>query len=198
MADGTLPAGALQPLAREDVARRHLAVVGGGLIGLATAVAAARMGGDAVQVELYEQVSVGHEGGASIDVTRVFLRIYGAQTHYTRWTIEALGLWHDLEAQSGRRLYQPTGGVGWRMPRRRPPRGTLPGAPVQPRRRFAVTGDQLQDAARRRVEQRDPEQLRVAPPLRSSAIRPSPRRCTTARRASCMPATLCSPCATWP
>ena len=86
-------------------------MLGGGLVGTATARAAARIGGDLVQVDLYEAATVGHEGGASIDVTRVFRHPYGDQAHYTRWTAEAVGLWRDLERECGRSLYQQTGAV---------------------------------------------------------------------------------------
>ena len=102
---------ALRALARDELARRRIAVVGGGLVGTATAWAAALIGGDRVQVDLYEAAQVGHEGGASIDATRVFRHIYGDQAHYSRWTAEALRLWRALEAASGRTLYRQTGGV---------------------------------------------------------------------------------------
>ena len=91
--------------------RRRIAVVGGGLMGTATAYAAARLGGADVTVNLYEANQIGHEGGASIDSTRLFRHAYGEWSHYTRWAAETFPLWRDLERQSGRTLYVPTGSV---------------------------------------------------------------------------------------
>ncbi len=102
---------ALRAMTGESLRRRRVAVIGGGLVGNATACSAARMGGDRVQVDLYEAATVGHEGGASIDVTRVFRHVYGEQAHYSRWNAEAVCRWRELERQSDRTLYRPTGGV---------------------------------------------------------------------------------------
>jgi len=99
------------PLPRDRVTRRRIAVVGGGLMGMATAYAAARLGGADVAVELYEAAQIGHEGGASIDSVRLFRHAYGDLSHYTRWAAETFPLWHDLERQSARTLYVQTGSV---------------------------------------------------------------------------------------
>ena len=85
--------------------------MGGGLMGTETAYAAARIGGAAVTVDLYEADQIGHEGGASIDGTRLFRHAYGEWSHYTRWAAEAFPLWRDLERQSDRTLYVQTGSV---------------------------------------------------------------------------------------
>ena len=98
-------------LPEEQVTRRRIAVVGGGLMGMATAYAAARLGGGAVRVDLYEANQVGHEAGASIDSTRLFRHAYGEWSHYTRWAAETFPLWLDLERQSGRQLYVKSGSV---------------------------------------------------------------------------------------
>jgi glycine/D-amino acid oxidase-like deaminating enzyme len=99
------------PLPEEQVRRRRIAVVGGGLMGMSTAYAAARLGGAAVSVDLYEANQIGHEGGASIDSTRLFRHAYGEWSHYTCWAAETFPLWRDLERQSGRTLYVKTGSV---------------------------------------------------------------------------------------
>ncbi len=100
---------AMQRMVSQPTGRRRVVVIGGGLIGTATAYAAARIGGDGVRVSLYEAATLGHEGGASIDVTRVFRHAYGESAHYTRWAQEALKLWHDLEEGTGRSLFCRTG-----------------------------------------------------------------------------------------
>jgi glycine/D-amino acid oxidase-like deaminating enzyme len=99
------------PLPEDRVARRRIVVVGGGLMGTATAYAAARIGGAAVSVDLYEANQIGHEGGASIDSARLFRHAYGELSHYTRWAMETFPLWRDLEQQSSRTLYVQTGSV---------------------------------------------------------------------------------------
>src|SRR5207302_4098849 len=91
--------------------RRRIVVIGGGLIGAATAYAAGRIGGPDVVVDLYEAHQIGHEGGASIDSTRLFRHAYGELSHYTRWAMETFPLWRDLEQQSSRTLYVQTGSV---------------------------------------------------------------------------------------
>src|SRR6266545_4589337 len=100
------------PLPRDRVTRRRIAVVGGGLMGMATAYAAARLGGADVAVDLYEAAQIGHEGGASIDSVRLFRHAYGDLSHYTRSAAETFPLWLDLERQSARTLYVQTGS-GW-------------------------------------------------------------------------------------
>ncbi len=94
--------------------RRRLAVIGGGLVGTATACAAAQRGGDQVQVDLFEAATIGHLGGASIDVQRAFRHAHADEAHYTRWTIEALRRWRELELQSERELFVQTG-VLWML-----------------------------------------------------------------------------------
>src|SRR5438477_8585697 len=81
------------PLPQERLTRLRIAVVGGGLMGTATAYAAARLGGPAVSVDLYEANQVGHEGAASSDSTRLFRHAYGEWSHYTRWAAETFPLW---------------------------------------------------------------------------------------------------------
>ena len=98
-------------LPADRVRRRRIAVVGGGVMGTATAYAAARLGGAGVTVDLYEAQQIGHEGAASIDSARLFRHAYGELSYYTRWAAEAFVLWRDLERQSGQTLYVQTGSV---------------------------------------------------------------------------------------
>jgi glycine/D-amino acid oxidase-like deaminating enzyme len=90
-------------------ARRRLAILGGGIVGTATAYAAAHLAPEDVEVHLFESAHIGHDGGASIDVSRVFRHAYGENRHYTEWAIEALRLWHALETESGNTLFERTG-----------------------------------------------------------------------------------------
>jgi sarcosine oxidase len=99
------------PLPADRLTRRRIAVIGGGLMGNATAYAAARLGGDGVTVDLYEAQQIGYEGAASIDNVRLFRHAYGKLSHYTRWAAETFPLWRDLERQSGQTLYVQTGSV---------------------------------------------------------------------------------------
>ena len=100
---------ALVPLNMSDLVRTHVVVVGGGVVGTATAYAAAAIGGASVEVDLFESATIGHDGGASIDLTRVFRHAYGERRQYVHWSIEALELWRHLEAESGQTLLEPTG-----------------------------------------------------------------------------------------
>ena len=84
-------------------------MLGGGIVGTATAYAAALIGGESVEVDLYEAATIAHDGGASVDVTRVFRHAYGSRRDYIRWTIEALTLWQYLEQQTGQTLFERTG-----------------------------------------------------------------------------------------
>jgi glycine/D-amino acid oxidase-like deaminating enzyme len=98
-----------RPLAADAATRRRLAVIGGGVMGMATAVAAARLGGERVQVDVYEQHAVGWEGGASIDATRAIRASYGGQEHYSRWVAEVTPMWAALEEEAGRTLFVRSG-----------------------------------------------------------------------------------------
>jgi len=74
-----------------------VAIIGGGVMGLATAWALKRRGIDAV---VYEQFEVGNERGSSHGRSRIFRLAY-AEDDYVRLAQEALRLWRELEAESG-------------------------------------------------------------------------------------------------
>jgi sarcosine oxidase len=91
---------------RED---REVAVVGGGLLGLATARALAARGRDVV---LFEQATVGHTGGGSHGSARVF-RLGYDNAEYVTMARRSLGLWRDLESGARQRLLVPAGQVSF-------------------------------------------------------------------------------------
>lgn len=91
--------------ARTDTAR-HV-VVGGGVVGAATAYALTRRGERVLLVEQYER---GHRRGSSHGATRIFRQGY-ADAEYVALTTRALALWEALEAASARTLIDRTGAV---------------------------------------------------------------------------------------
>ncbi|WP_420369663.1 FAD-dependent oxidoreductase [Curtobacterium sp. L1-20] len=85
---------------------RHV-VVGGGVVGAATAYALTRRG---ERVLLVEQHGRGHDLGSSHGATRIFRQGY-ADAEYVALTTSALACWDALERASGRRLLDRTGAV---------------------------------------------------------------------------------------
>lgn len=84
-----------------------VAVVGAGLMGSATAYAAARRG---LSVALIEQFPLGHDRGSSHGSARIVRRAY-ADALYVGMSGEALELWHRLQSDSGTQLLRMTGGI---------------------------------------------------------------------------------------
>jgi monomeric sarcosine oxidase len=82
-------------------------IVGGGLMGAATANSAARRG---MSVALVEQFAAGHQRGSSHGSARIVRRGYG-DALYTRLSGRALELWREVELASGKTLLRMTGGV---------------------------------------------------------------------------------------
>jgi sarcosine oxidase len=81
------------------------AVVGAGVMGLATGRALQRRGHDVV---VYEQFQPGHDRGSSHGRSRIFRLAY-AEQEYVRLAQEALGLWRELEAETGTTLLELNG-----------------------------------------------------------------------------------------
>ncbi|MBN3453346.1 FAD-dependent oxidoreductase [Mycolicibacterium sp.] len=83
----------------------EIAVVGGGVVGSATAWALARSGRSVVLLEAHRPA---HTLGASHASTRNFNPTYAEPT-YLRLLGRALRLWRELEAESGQVLLEQTG-----------------------------------------------------------------------------------------
>jgi sarcosine oxidase len=84
----------------------RLAVVGGGVIGLAAAWQAARRGH---QVELFEAGAIPNTEGASYDQHRLCRVPYGSQDGYARLMAPAMAAWSRAFAAMGERHYVETG-----------------------------------------------------------------------------------------
>jgi sarcosine oxidase len=87
--------------------RFDVAVVGGGLMGSATALSLGRRG---ISTVLFEQHRPGHQLGASHGAVRIFRLSYPA-VDYVRLSQRALGCWRRLEDEAGEQLLVTTGGV---------------------------------------------------------------------------------------
>ena len=83
----------------------RIAVIGGGVMGLATGWALARRGHEPV---VYEQLEVGNPRGSSHGRSRIFRLAY-AEDHYVRLAQEALALWRELEAETGETILELPG-----------------------------------------------------------------------------------------
>ena len=91
------------------VERREVAVVGGGIVGVSAAYAAAVRGEGKVRVSLYEASEVGHTGAASADLNRVFRFLSGPDPTLTVWSGEARDLWVALGREWGSPVFHQTG-----------------------------------------------------------------------------------------
>ena len=86
-------------------------VVGGGVMGAATARALARAGdGGGASVLLVEQFGRGHDHGSSHGASRIFRRGYTADD-WVALTGDAITAWQALEAETGRTLLDFTGAL---------------------------------------------------------------------------------------
>jgi glycine/D-amino acid oxidase-like deaminating enzyme len=83
----------------------RVAVIGGGVMGLATGWALKRRGHEAV---VYEQFEVGNPHGSSHGRSRIFRLAY-AEDHYVRLAQQAFTLWRELEAESGETILELPG-----------------------------------------------------------------------------------------
>lgn len=83
-----------------------LVVVGGGIMGLSTAWAAAKRG---AKVALIDARPLINDHNASNDESKVFRFAYGAQRRYVVLAKKAFAGWRALEDESGRQLLHQTG-----------------------------------------------------------------------------------------
>ena len=77
-------------------------MIGAGVMGLATGWALKRRGHEPV---VYEQFEIGNPHGSSHGRSRIFRLAY-AEDEYVRLAQEALGLWRELEAESGETILE--------------------------------------------------------------------------------------------
>src|SRR3954449_3797233 len=82
-----------------------VAIIGAGIMGLATAHALKRAGRDVV---VYEQFEQGHTRGSSHGRSRIFRLAY-AEEEYVRLAQESLALWRELESESRETLLELNG-----------------------------------------------------------------------------------------
>lgn len=82
-------------------------IVGCGVMGAATARVLAKRGHE---VTVHEQFDVGHKRGSSHGSTRIYRYSYPDAT-YVGMMKEAMGLWHEVEAESNTTLLNKVGGL---------------------------------------------------------------------------------------
>jgi sarcosine oxidase len=82
-----------------------VAVIGAGVMGLASGRALVQRGHEVIA---YEQYRSGHDRGSSHGRSRIFRLAY-AEEEYVRLAQESLGLWRELEAESGETLLELNG-----------------------------------------------------------------------------------------
>src|SRR5436853_562388 len=85
--------------------RADVVVIGGGVMGLAAARALRRAGREPL---VLEQLRVGHTHGSSHGTARIFRLAY-EEPEWVRLAQEALGLWRELEGESGETLLELNG-----------------------------------------------------------------------------------------
>ncbi|MDW5594041.1 FAD-dependent oxidoreductase [Conexibacter stalactiti] len=88
-------------------ARADVVVIGGGVVGLATARELAGAGRDVV---VLEQFALDHTRGGSHGDARVFAYVH-PEPEWVPMAVESMRLWRELEAEAGERLLDDSGGL---------------------------------------------------------------------------------------
>ena len=83
-------------------------VVGGGIVGVMTALTLQRRGGSVTLIDRWEP---GHSRASSTDYNRVIRAISGRDEFYTRWARESRLRWLELQAESGQNLMYECGAL---------------------------------------------------------------------------------------
>ncbi|HKP54488.1 MAG TPA: N-methyl-L-tryptophan oxidase [Chloroflexia bacterium] len=86
-------------------------VVGGGVMGLATAYSLLKRG--LRRVIVLERETIGHDRAASTDNTKAIRYEYAEWEQYSLMVGRAIELWRELEARSGAELYVNSGVLCW-------------------------------------------------------------------------------------
>jgi glycine/D-amino acid oxidase-like deaminating enzyme len=87
-----------------------VAIVGGGVVGLASAYALVDAGCDVI---LMDKQDIPNRSSASYDLSRMIRLQYGPQSGYARLAKRALTSWNKLQDELGIQLYYPTGVCVW-------------------------------------------------------------------------------------
>jgi len=85
----------------------HVAILGGGIYGLACAWGLARLGHEVTVLD--RSATLPSELASSTDQHRLIRHAYGPEPGYTRMVTDAFRVWDDLWSELGVRLYAPTG-----------------------------------------------------------------------------------------
>lgn len=86
----------------------NIIVVGGGIVGVMTALTLQRRG---AQVTLIDRWEPGHSRASSTDYNRVIRAISGRDEMYTKWARESRLRWLELQAETGQNLMYECGAL---------------------------------------------------------------------------------------
>jgi glycine/D-amino acid oxidase-like deaminating enzyme len=123
--------------------RPKVAVIGGGVFGLWTALALLSRG---AQVELLDGHGVGNEHGMSVAPYRLIRALYGDRHLYIKLVAESLRDWNKLQADERASLFEQVG-VWWMFPNEAP-QFVLDALPVCGQYDLPVFPVSLEDASR--------------------------------------------------
>jgi glycine/D-amino acid oxidase-like deaminating enzyme len=90
------------------MSKSSVIVVGGGIVGVMTALTLQRRGESVTLIDRWEP---GHSRASSTDYNRVIRAISGRDEFYTRWARESRLRWLELQAESGQNLMYECGAL---------------------------------------------------------------------------------------